>query len=425
MRSSTLSLFIMASLLGSTQGFRMKQKRSAADGASLIQAEADTSRFCNPFGSRSLKNYFFEYKFPDREYQTSMLLSRDSLDPELKVFDDKTWVLHQRDKTTAFVDCSKDIDSHYITIEKNGITGQPTPCTKELDGLEGYIVTVCTGQNNSWSFLCGNTFETQCSGWSWFGQCPEMMQLNLTDGRQVYLPKENVRRTANSKPEGDGWIAQERVWTRGTLNQGPSKQPLYWRVECAKAKIGEECSSKEQVIKLRSLASITRIYIDVNDPESGLTQREVGIRLKHADGSEDNFLGGLYYPYETMRQYTWESQFYGANKSVDCWNCTNEAGQGRDTISALSLVWENQASSGTIFRGSLALLTGFLFSAPITGGLLAWNAGSRGYDWWKARKHVKELELSASEKIWSKMECHAMFKRCSADVLVPKEKSCS
>lgn len=415
---SPISLFILTTLLGSACSLRMKtgeKKLPIAGSMSFVQAETNSSRFCNPWGSRTLKTYFFEFKFAEREYPTAMSLTRDPTDPQLNVFDDMSWVIHMRDKTTVFVDCSKSVNTAHTKIYTNRTGEQkweePDKCGKDLDGQKGFMPLI---------FKLGSlNNEVSCSGWSWFGQCPEILQVTLTDGRIVYLPKDNVRRTANSKPEGDGWIVQD---SQGH-SAGHSDQPLYWRAECAQN--ATECSSTHQVIKLRNLASITRRHEEVKDPETGLVERLSGIRLKHTNGTEQDLFGGIYYPYETMRQLTWESRWYGAKKSTDCFNCTQAPGEHLDRMAALSLIWEGRASRGTIFRGSmLALIAGFGFVAPITTGLLIWGGSDRAYDWWLAHKHVQELKLSPSEKIWSKLECHAMFQRCSEDVLVPKGKSC-
>jgi len=247
-----------------------------------------------------------------------------------------------------------------------------------------------------------------------------------------------------------------------------SPEDMEWLPACMKAEGQDGCDPREvQEIDLINVSYFKKTLIPVTDPSTGEVkegEEEVGIEIMYEDGTKDNFEGGVYLPRNLMlpamkRAEENYGKFSGLGQEArdEASEADNMFWAGvytfRNTVTgAIGTTMGGGAVAGTsvgVGVGAVALLlsipglSGVVVGTMLLGagsGLIAGSAaglalgavlgtvagGSMAL--WDYHKQKKELGLSATYKIWSKMKCHDLFTRCGNigddKIIVPTGKEC-
>jgi len=233
---------------------------------------------------------------------------------------------------------------------------------------------------------------------------------------------------------------------------------MQWLPACMKPEGQDSCKPEDVLeIKLLDADYITMTpEINVADPHTGKEEPEMGLKIVFPDGTSTEFVGGVYLPRKLMKAALNRAEADYANFSG--------LGQEAKQLPSGADNWGNEAlkSWGKSFKGMSATgaLSGALGGAGlgtllVFGGVPVYSAGYYGtllmgagygmvagapaglgigaalgaivgggaalHDYCKKRR---ELQLSAVEKMWSKIECHQHFVRCNRTLIVPKGKAC-
>lgn len=243
-----------------------------------------------------------------------------------------------------------------------------------------------------------------------------------------------------------------------------SPEDMEWLPACMKPEGQDACKPEDvQQIDLLNVSYVRKVLIPVTDPSTGEVKEgedEVGIEITYEDGTKDEFEGGVYLPRSLMlpamrRAEANYGKFSGLGQEAK-----EEASEGDNMFWAGLYTFRNTvtgaigssigagAVGGTsvgVGVGAVALLlsipglSGFILGTMILGagaGLVAGSAvglalgavlgtvtgGSMAL--WDYHKQKKELKLSATDKIWNKLECHDLFTHCNKTFIVPQGKTC-
>jgi len=239
---------------------------------------------------------------------------------------------------------------------------------------------------------------------------------------------------------------------------------MEWLPACMKAEGQDGCKPEDvREIDLTSVSYVRKVSIPVTDPNTGEVKEgedEVGIEITYEDNTTDEFSGGVYLPRKLMLPAMQRAEANYGKFSGLGQEAKDEASESdnmfwagvytfRNTLTgAIGTSIGTGAAAGTsvgVGVGAVALLlsipglSGFVVGTMILGagtGLIAGSAaglalgavlgtvtgGSMAL--WDYHKQKKELALSATEKIWNKLECHDLFTHCSKTLIVPQGRTC-
>jgi hypothetical protein len=225
-----------------------------------------------------------------------------------------------------------------------------------------------------------------------------------------------------------------------------SPEAMEWLPSCYLSE--KKCEGTHE-IDLSSVSHIRKVIIPVEDPEGGANEEEIGIEIAFSDKTHLEFEGGAYLSNKlmlpAMKRALAESNdtvdfgqdVMGSFEAGDTMSSTFQATFSRGPMGAADLIIPGSLIAGlaagvatqAAFAGAPMLLGigTMMVATPLSGLALAAvvAAGFGGtHALWEYHQQNKELGLSATEKIWYKLECHDAFTRCNHDLVVPKGGSC-